>query len=175
MNAEGATKGLIIVNTGRGKGKTTAALGLMLRAWGHDMKVVMLQFVKHAQCGEHHAASQMGIEVVAGGAGFTYPGKNVDKNRQLAVDLWSTAKEKINSGLYNVVVLDELSYPLRYGWLTTGEVLDTLRDRPPAMHVVITGRDVPAELVEIADIVTEMTEIKHPLRKGIKAQPGIEF
>ncbi len=168
-------KGLIIVNTGNGKGKTTSALGLVLRAWGYGMKVVVLQFIKKARCGEHLAARRIGIEVVAGGAGFFRPGENTDKHRQQAVKLWSVAREKISSGDYNVVVLDEISYPLRYGWLDTAEVLAVLRDRPAVVHVVITGRDVPAELIEMADTVTEMVEIKHAWRKGVKAQRGIEF
>lgn len=167
--------GLVIVNTGNGKGKTTAALGLLLRAWGHNMKVVMLQFVKRAKCGEHRAARQMGVELVAGGAGFTRRGKNADKNKHLTIELWNMAREKINSGFYHMVILDEISYPLQYGWLPVDEVIDVLRHRPENVHVVITGRNVPAELVEIADMVTEMKEIKHPLHKGIKAQPGIEF
>lgn len=176
-DATSATRGLIIVNTGNGKGKTTAALGLMLRAWGHGMKVVMLQFIKRATAnyGEHRAARQIGMELVAGGAGFTRSGKNTNRSRQLAVELWNVAKEKVNSGVYNMVVLDELSYPLRYGWLTVAEVLDVLRNRPPTVHVIITGRDMPGELIEMADMVTEMKEVKHPLSKGIKAQPGIEF
>jgi len=172
-----AKKGLIIINTGKGKGKTTAALGLMLRAWGHGMNVVMLQFIKRAtaNCGEHRAARRMGLELVAGGAGFTRSNKNGDENRLLAIELWKTAKEKVTSGNYNMVILDELSYPLRYGWLPVGEVLEVFRNRPPAVHVVITGRDAPSELIEVADMVTEMKEVKHHLSKGVKVQPGIEF
>ena len=169
--------GLIIVNSGNGKGKTTAGLGLLLRAWGHDMKVIMLQFVKSstANYGEHRAARRIGIEILAGGAGFTRRGKNVDKNKHLAVELWNTAKKNIESGCYDMVVLDEISYPLRYGWLPVDDVIDVLRRRPEKVHVVITGRDVPQELIDFADIVTEFREVKHHLRKGIKAQPGIEF
>lgn len=168
-------KGLVIVNTGHGKGKTTAALGLVLRAWGHGLKVAVLQFVKHADCGEHRAARRLGIELVAGGAGFTRSDEDTDRNRRMAVELWGTARAKITSGNYDMVVLDELSYPLGYGWLNLAEVMAALKSRPAHVHVVITGRDVPPELIEIGDIVTEMAEIKHPLRKGIKAQAGIEF
>lgn len=169
--------GLVIVNTGNGKGKTTAALGLLLRAWGHNMKVVMLQFVKSstANYGEHRAARRIGVEILAGGAGFTQRGKNAGKNKQLAIELWNVAKEKIKSGFYHMVILDEISYPLRYGWLPVDEVIDILRHRPEKVHVVITGRDVPQELIDFADVVTEVREVKHHLRKGIKAQPGIEF
>jgi len=172
-----ATKGLVIVNTGDGRGKTTAALGLLLRAWGHNMRVVMLQFVKSstADYGEHRAARQIGIEILARGAGFTWRGKNADKNKYLAIELWGLAKEKINSGAYHMVVLDEFTYPLRYGWLPLEEVLDVLRNRPGEVHVVITGRGAPQELIDFADAVAEIREVKHHLRKGIKAQPGIEF
>ncbi len=171
------TAGLIIVNTGNGKGKTTAALGLLLRAWGHNMKVIMLQFVKSstADYGEHRAARRIGIEILTRGAGFTRRGKNVDANKKLAIELWNLAKDKINSGAYHMVVLDEFTYPLRYGWLPVEEVIDVLRHRPGAVHVVITGREAPQELIEFADVVTEIREVKHHLQKGIKAQAGIEF
>lgn len=171
----GVTRGLLIVNTGNGKGKTTAALGLALRAWGHGMPVVVLQFIKRARTGELVAARRMGIEMVAGGAGFTRTEKSRKANRLLAVELWKMAKEKLVSGTYGMVILDEMSYPLQYGWLPLEEVVEALRNRPPEVHVVITGRDMPAELIEIADLVTEMKEIKHPLGRGIKAQRGIEF
>lgn len=170
-------EGLVIVNTGDGKGKTTAALGLMFRAWGHNMKVVMLQFVKKSTSnyGEHRAARKIGIEIVAQGAGFTMGGKNEAANRRLSITLWQQAKELINSGDYRIVVLDELTYPLKFGWLTTQEVIDFLKTRPDTVHVVITGRDAPQELIDFADMVTEMREIKHHLKKGVKAQKGIEL
>lgn len=175
--ATNRNQGLIIVNTGNGKGKTTAALGLLLRAWGHNMKVVMLQFIKSptSVCGEHRAASRMGVEIVARGAGFTRRGKNADKNKRLAVELWSLAGEIINSGAYHMVILDEFTYPLRYGWLPLEEVLDVLRNRPIEVHVVITGRNAPQEIIDLADVVVEFRQIKHHLLRGIKAQPGIEF
>ncbi len=169
--------GLVMVNTGNGKGKTTAALGLLLRAWGHNMKVIMLQFVKSstADYGEHRAARRIGMEIVTRGAGFTRRGKNVDANKKLAVELWDMAREKINSGAYHMVILDEFTYPLQYGWLSVEEVIDVLRHRPGEVHVVITGRDAPRELIDFADVVTESKEVKHHLRKGIKAQAGVEF
>jgi cob(I)alamin adenosyltransferase len=166
-----------MVNTGNGKGKTTAALGLLLRAWGHNMKVIMMQFVKSstADYGEHRAARRIGIEIMTRGAGFTRQGKNAEANKRLAIELWDMAKEKINSGAYQMVVLDEFTYPLRYGWLSVEEVLDVLRHRPGEVHVVITGRDAPQELIDFADVATESKEVKHHLRKGIKAQAGVEF
>jgi cob(I)alamin adenosyltransferase len=172
-----SARGLVIVNTGTGKGKTTAALGLLLRAWGRDMKVVMLQFMKSSSSnyGEHRAARRLGIEVIVRGAGFTWQTKRPDKGRSLAVDLWRQGQEIIGSGTYHIVVLDEFSYPVQYGWVPVETVLQTLKERPPWVHVVITGRDVPQELIDFADIVTDMQEVKHPLYDGIKAQPGIEF
>ena len=175
--AKSRTKGLVIVNTGTGKGKTTAALGLLLRAWGWNMRVVMLQFIKSstANYGEHKAARRLGIEVVTWGAGFTWQAKNVDRSRSLAIELWGQAKEKMTSGSYDMIALDELSYPLQYGWIQVEAVLEALGSRPSWVHVVITGRDVPKELIDFADIVTNMEEVKHPFSKGLKAQQGVEF
>ncbi|MBM2831579.1 MAG: cobO [Dehalococcoidia bacterium] len=169
--------GLVIVFTGHGKGKTTAALGLLMRARGHGMKAAMLQFIKHSRSnfGEHRAARLLGLEITPLGAGFTRTSKDIEKSRALALQLWGIAREKLASGEYEILILDELSYPLQYGWIPVEEVLKVLRSRPWGMHVVITGRDVPPELIEFADLVTEMHEVKHPLRKGIKAQRGIEF
>ena len=169
--------GLVMVITGNGKGKTTAALGLLLRAWGHNMKVVMLQFVKKssANYGEHRAAHRIGIEIITRGAGFTWRSKNEEENKRLATELWDMAKNKINSGDYQMVVLDELTYPLRYGWLPVEEVIYVLRRRPEEVHVVITGRGAPQKLIDYADVVTENKEVKHHLSQGIKAQAGIEF
>ncbi|MBI2848350.1 MAG: cob(I)yrinic acid a,c-diamide adenosyltransferase [Chloroflexi bacterium] len=170
-------RGLVIVHTGEGKGKTTAALGLLLRAWGHNLNVIMLQFIKRAEsvCGEHEAARRMGIEILASGAGFTIKGKNADKNRESSIELWGLAKKAINSKTYRMVILDELTYPLKYGWLPMTEVVEVLRNRPLEVHVIITGRDAPQEIIELADMVTETRQVKHHLRKGIRAQPGIEF
>ena len=172
-------RGLVLIHTGNGKGKTTAAMGLILRAWGYDKKVIMLQFVKNtkANFGEHRAARRMGIEIIAGGAGFVIPGVagDVEKSIRLSKELWSRAAEIITSGEYDMVILDELSYPLKYQWLDVQEVISVLRNRPDKEHVVITGRDMPDELIEFADMVTEFTAIKHHFNDGIEAQPGIEF
>lgn len=171
------TTGLVIVNTGKGKGKTTAALGMLLRVWGWEMKVVVLQFIKSSEAnwGEHRAARRMGVEILSLGSGFSWRDKNTQTSKCQAIKLWDLAREKITSGLYDMVILDELSYPLRYGWLSPEEVIEVLRNRPKGVHVVITGRNVSQECIDFADLVTEMREVKHPLRKGIKAQPGIEF
>lgn len=171
------TKDLVIVNTGDGKGKTTAALGMVTRAWGRDMRVVMLQFLKSktANFGEHRAARKLGVEIIPLGDGFTWNSHDIDKDKELARAGWALCKEKIASGEYDIVVMDELTYCINFGWLDIDEVLDVLRGRPQGQHVIITGRDAPSRLVEFADLVTEMREVKHPHKDGVKAQPGIEF
>lgn len=171
------SQGLVIVNTGNGKGKTTAALGILLRAWGRNMRVVMLQFIKAktAQWGETRAGRQMGVEIIPLGKGFTWMSEDIEKDRALARECWQLCREKIESGAYDIVILDEITYCFKYGWLDLGEVLDVLRRRAPDQHVVITGRDAPDALIEFADLVTEMREIKHPYKAGVRAQKGIEY
>ncbi len=171
-------KGLVIVNTGNGKGKTTAALGLLMRSWGQNMRVVMLQFMKATtgEWGEIRAAQQMGVEIIPGGKGFTWMSKNIQEDREAAQACWQASREKILSDQYDVVILDELTYTFKYGWIDVEDVLATLRERNPALHVVITGRNAPQALIDYADLVTEMREIKHPYKlQGVRAQKGIEF
>jgi cob(I)alamin adenosyltransferase len=170
--------GLVIVNTGDGKGKSTAAFGILLRAAGRDMKVGAWQFVKNtdARYGEHLAAERLGVEIVALGDGFTWLSENIEEDRALAEKGWALCREALRSGEYDVLVFDELTYPLRFGWLDTEEVLREIRERPRGTHVVITGRNAPGALIELADLVTEMKLVKHPYREqGIGAQPGIEL
>ena len=169
--------GLVIVNTGSGKGKTTAAMGTLLRAWGRGLKVIMLQFIKHstANFGEQRAAQRMGVEMRAMGDGFTWRSQDLEQTAELAVAHWQDCKNIIASGEYDLVVLDEFTYPLHYGWISVDEVIQVLKDRPEMQHVIITGRHAPEALIEYADLVTEMQVVKHPYQKGIKAQPGIEF
>ena len=170
-------KGLVIVNTGSGKGKTTAAMGLLLRAWGRDMKVIMLQFIKHttANFGEQRAARRMGIEMRAMGDGFTWRSRDLEHSADLAREHWEQCKAVIADGGYDVVILDEFTYALHYGWVPLEDALETLRQRPAMQHVIITGRNAPPGLVDFADLVTEMQVVKHPYNQGIKAQPGVEF
>jgi cob(I)alamin adenosyltransferase len=174
-----ARKGLVVVNTGDGKGKSTAAFGLMTRAWGRNFKISVIQFIKAdgANFGEQRAASRMGIEWVSSGDGFTWTSENMDETVALALNGWKLAQERILANKFHVVILDEFTYLLRYGWLDTSEVLDWLKaNKPPSLHLVITGRDAPDALVEYADLVTEMREVKHPYKEqGIAAQPGIEY
>jgi cob(I)alamin adenosyltransferase len=170
-------KALVVVNTGNGKGKTTAALGVLFRAWGRGYNVCMLQFIKSttSNYGENRAAKKVGMEIVSLGGGFTWLSKDIEKDKALARELWEQCKTKIASGEYDIVALDEFTYPLAYGWLPVDEVIDFLRERPKRTHVIITGRDAPHELIDFADLVTEMREVKHPFQQGLKAQPGIEF
>ena len=171
-------KGLLIVNTGEGKGKTTAALGMVLRAWGRGFRICMIQFIKAetGQWGEIKAAKKLGIEWLTTGDGFTWTSKDMDETTARALHGWEIAKEKIASNQYDLIVLDEFTYALHFGWLDTGEVLEWLRlNRPPSLHLVITGRSAPEALIEQADLVTEMRLIKHPYDQGVQAQPGIEF
>jgi len=170
--------GLLIVNTGDGKGKTTAALGLLLRAAGRGMSVGVFQFIKSAEFGygEHHAAKMLGVDIVALGDGFTWLTENIEDDRALAAQGWTRCRDALLAGTFDVLILDELTYPLTFGWLDTADVLATIAARPAGTHVVITGRDAPAALVEAADLVTDMRVVKHPHRdKGIGAQPGIEM
>ena len=171
-------RGLVIVNTGDGKGKTTAALGVMLRSWGRGFRICMIQFLKSASAstGEVKAAQKMDIEWHKNGDGFTWLSKDIDRTLALARQGWQLAQEKISSGVYDLVVLDEFTYLLNFGWLDTCEVIDWLStNKPPHMYLIITGRYAPEKLVEYADLVTEMKLVKHPYEKGLKAQAGIDF
>lgn len=170
-------QGLVIVNTGNGKGKTTAALGLLLRASGQRLRVIMLQFIKarSGNWGEVRAAHGLGVEVIPLGRGFTWMSRDIKHDRALAQEGWTACQAAIESGNYDIVILDEVTYCFKYGWLDLAEVLGILRRRPAGQHIVITGRDAPPELIEFADLVTEMREVKHPYKAGIKAQKGIEF
>lgn len=172
-------KGLIVINTGHGKGKSTAAFGVMTRAWGRNMRVCVLQFIKNenAKFGETRAAAKMGIEMLAMGDGFTWLSRDIDKSAAMAVHCWNMAQEKIISNAYDIVILDELTYTFKFGWLDVHAVIDWLRSNKPEMlHLIITGRDAPPELIEFADLVTEMRLIKHPFKEqGIRAQAGLEF
>jgi len=179
-NYDEKTRGLLIVHTGNGKGKTTCALGLMMRAAGQGLRCCMIQFMKsrNDRYGEHVSAEKLGIEVHTMGDGFTWDTKNPEQDQQTARDTWGLCAEKLRSGDYDLLVFDEIVYVLSYGMLSLDEVLSEIRaarERQPSLHIIVTGRDAPRELVDAADLVTEMTEIKHPFQAGIRAQKGIEF
>ena len=171
-------KGLLMVFTGNGKGKTTSALGLTLRTVGHGRKVCFIQFIKGTwKYGELDAVKQFPdlIEFHVLGKGMTWKSNNLEKNMAVAQGSWNLAEEAILSGRYSLVVLDELTYMFKYKMLDLAPVLKAIENRPEGLHVVVTGRNAPEELVAAADLVTEMREVKHPLKAGIKAQKGVEF
>lgn len=170
-------RGLIIVNTGKGKGKTTAALGLMMRAHGRGLRVKMFQFLKHdtAKFGEHRTLDLLDVPYQGLGDGWTWRSKDLENSAELAAHGWELAKEAIQSGEYDLIVLDGFTYPLKYGWVAWPEVEQTLKSRDPDLHVVITGRDALPELVELADTVSEIQPVKHAYDRGIGGQQGIEY
>jgi len=177
------TKGLLMLNTGDGKGKTTAAIGTMVRATGRGLKCCMIQFMKSStdRYGEHETLESIGIEVHTMGAGFTWDTQDKTVDIQTSEDTWKLCVEKMQSGEYDLLVFDELLYVLSYGFLDIDSVLAeiaAIRSAKPHLHLILTGRNVDnalAKLIDTADLVTEMREIKHPFNAGIYAQQGIEF
>jgi cob(I)alamin adenosyltransferase len=171
-------KGLLIVLTGHGKGKTTAALGMAMRAAGNGMRVLILQFIKGAwTSGELLSLRKVEqIKIRPLGNGFTWTKENLEKDRRLAEAGWEEAVSEMERGHYDMIVLDELNVVLSCGLLPKEAVVDSLENRTTGSHIVVTGRNAPDELIAIADLVTEMKEIKHPFRdRGLKARKGIEF
>jgi cob(I)alamin adenosyltransferase len=170
--------GLLMVNTGNGKGKTTAALGLAFRALGHELPVCIVQFIKgHWKYGELTSAARFEglLDFRVTGEGFTWKSKDLDKDRQAAREGWNLAKSVIAAGRHHLVVLDEFTYVINYRMVDEEEAMKVLRDRPEGLHLLVTGRDAPTWLIDMADLVTEMREVKHPYKAGIKAQKGIEW
>jgi cob(I)alamin adenosyltransferase len=173
---DGPRRGLLIVNTGDGKGKTTAAIGLAVRALGRGKSVRFFQFMKVgvARFGEHRALEQLGLKLEGTGDGFSWKSRDLDQSAALAQRGWERAAAAIASGEHFLVVLDEMTYPLLYGWLPVEKVIAALSNRPSQVHVVVTGRRCPQPLLDIADTVTDMQVIKHAFAAGIPAQQGIE-
>jgi cob(I)alamin adenosyltransferase len=171
-------KGLLIVHTGKGKGKSTAAFGMVFRCIGHGMKAGVVQFVKGAWATGERTVLEKFPELVtikAMGEGFTWETQDRERDIAHARAGWEEAKRMIADPDYKLVLLDELNIVLRYDYLPAEEVIETLRDKPADKHVIVTGRNAKEELIEIADLVTEMEQVKHPFRSGVKAQMGIEF
>jgi cob(I)alamin adenosyltransferase len=174
------TKGLLMVNTGDGKGKTTAAIGVLVRAAGRGLHCCMIQFMKakRDRYGEHESLEKLDIEIHTMGDGFTWDTNNPEQDIRTSEETWALCLEKMHSGEYDLLVFDELVYVLDYKFLDVNRVLDEVREvrkEQPHLHIIMTGRNAPEELVEAADLVTEMREIKHPFHAGIYAQQGIEF
>jgi len=174
--AQGQRRGLVIVHTGHGKGKSTAAFGLALRAHGRGKPVRIYQFMKvpTARFGEHRVFEQLGLPIEGLGDGFSWKSRDLERSARLAREGWARAEATLRAGQHFLVVLDEIMYPLRYGWLSLQPVLQALRERPAHVHVVLTGRAAPAELIDLADTVTEMALVKHHHQAGVPAQRGIE-
>jgi cob(I)alamin adenosyltransferase len=173
-------QGLILVNTGNGKGKTTAALGLGMRAWGQGFRVLVVQFIKGSwKYGELETAKALAPNFVIRqmGEGFVRKATGDDKeeHRLAAEEALQEAKREMASNQWDMIILDEINYAIKFGIVSLETVLELLETKPQALHLVLTGRDAPLEIVDKADVVTEMKEIKHPYKKGIKAQKGIEF
>ncbi|MBV9512040.1 MAG: cob(I)yrinic acid a,c-diamide adenosyltransferase [Caulobacteraceae bacterium] len=178
MAGKTVERGLVVVHTGKGKGKTTAALGMVCRMVGHGKRVAVIQFIKGAM----QTAEKVVFDAFPGqvefrpmGEGFTWDTQDRARDVMVAMEAWSAAKARILDPALDMVVCDELNVALRYDYVPLEEVLATLKARPEAKHVVITGRNAPEALIEAADLVTEMTLLKHPFRSGVKAQAGIEF
>ena len=172
-------KGLLIVNTGKGKGKSTAGFGMVFRALGHGFRVGVVQFIKgRIETGERAALDRFPdlVTVKRMGEGFTWETQDRQRDIQAARAAWDAAKEMITSGEYRMVLLDELNIVLRYDYLPIEEVVAFLTtERPDDVHVIVTGRNAKDELIEAADLVTDMTMVKHPFRSGVKPQQGVEF
>ena len=170
--------GLLIVNTGAGKGKTTAAFGTVTRAWGRGLRCAIFQFIKSAEnpYGEHMACEKMQIPITPFGDGFTWLSDDLNADRALAAGGWAQFQSALNGGEYDLIVFDELTYPLNYGWLDTAMVLRVIAERPKGTQVIVTGRDAAEALIAAADMVTDMRVVKHPYSdQGIGAQPGIDL
>lgn len=167
----------LLINTGEGKGKSSAAFGVMSRGWARGWRVVVIQFVKGGKwkTGERKLADHLGIEFHTLGDGFTWESDDLTTTARLGEEAWELARVKITSNDYDLVILDELTYAITYGWIVETAVVETLQSRPARTNVVITGRGATDGLIEIADTVTEMRKIKHAYDQGIKAKKGIEY
>lgn len=168
---------LVLVNTGHGKGKSTAAFGTMIRAVARGWDVCVVQFIKSGKwkVGEEAIGRRLGVDWWTTGDGFTWNSKDMDETEARAREAWRTAKEVLASGSYELVVLDEITYPINYGWIDVREVVDAIRKRPERVNVILTGRDAPPEIVDVADTVTEMTKVKHAFDQGVRAKRGIDL
>jgi cob(I)alamin adenosyltransferase len=172
-----SAKSLVLVNTGNGKGKSSAAFGVMLRALALDWDVAVVQFVKSGawKVGEETMGRRLGVDWHAFGDGFTWDSENLEVDKAHAAQGWARAAELISAGEHRLVILDELTYLCTWGWLEVEQVVAAIRDRPEHVNVIITGRDAPDALRDLADTVTEMTEIKHAYQQGIRAKRGIDY
>jgi cob(I)alamin adenosyltransferase len=172
-----AQRSRLLVNTGKGKGKSSAAFGVMGRAWARGWSVCVVQFVKSEKwkAGERKLADHLGIEWHTLGDGFTWESTDMDETVARGRHAWTVAAEKIASGDYDLVILDEVTYTVKYGWVDVQQIVEALTDRPARTNVIVTGRYAPDEVVAIADTVTEMVKVKHGMDEGLPARKGIEY
>ena len=170
-------RSLVLVNTGDGKGKSTAAFGVIMRAVARGWRVCVIQFIKSNKwkVGEEKVGRQLGVDWLKGGDGFTWESPDLDRSEGRAAAAWQLAAAAIAGGEYQLVVLDEITYPMNWGWIDAAEVIDAIRWRPPKVNVIATGRDAPQPLIEVADTVTEMVKLRHAYDRGIRARRGIDF
>jgi cob(I)alamin adenosyltransferase len=170
-------RSLVLLNTGDGKGKSTAAFGVVMRALAREWRVCVIQFVKSDtwKVGEEKIARSLGVDWLKGGDGFTWDSPDLDESEGCAAAAWELAATAIASGDYQLVVLDEVTYPMNWNWIDGGVVVAAIRDRPKHVNIVATGRDAPSALVEVADTVTEMVKVKHAYDRGVVARRGIDF
>jgi cob(I)alamin adenosyltransferase len=172
-----AAPSVVVVNTGHGKGKTTAAMGTLIRAVARGWKVCVIQFIKSGRwrAGEEEVARQLGVDWWTIGDGFTWDSDDLDRSEAISRAAWETARDRISSGAHDVVVLDEITYPMNWGWISSEEVAAAIRARPRHVNVIATGRDAPPELLDVADTVTEMVKIRHAYDQGVRARRGIDY
>ena len=168
---------LVVVNTGNGKGKSSSAFGMMVRGVARGWNVAVVQFIKSGgwNVGEEKIGRQLGVDWHSFGDGFTWDSDDLSNDRAHAADGWATAVEIMNAGDHQLVIFDELTYLTSFGWLPASAIVEPIRDRPRHVNVVVTGRDAAPELIELADTVTEMTEIKHAYTRGIRAMRGLDY
>lgn len=168
---------LVLINTGDGKGKSTAAFGTLLRAMSRGWKVAVIQFLKSGewQVGEEKVLTGQGAEWWAMGDGFTWDSEDIDQSQAVAQAAWEHARKVLGSGDYDVVLLDEVTYPINWGWISLDDVVASIEARPERTNVILTGRDAPQRLIEIGDTVTEMRKVKHAFDRGVMARRGIDY
>lgn len=175
--AAAAPRSQLIVNTGDGKGKSTAAFGVMLRALARGWRVAVIQFLKSGdwKVGEEKMGRQLGADWWSLGEGFTWDSEDLSEDEAVAQQAWAHARTVIEAGEHQLVILDEITYPMNWGWIDGAEVIEVLAGRPAAVSVVVTGRDAPPELIEIADTVSEVRKIKHAFDAGLLARRGLDY
>jgi cob(I)alamin adenosyltransferase len=170
-------RSLVLVNTGDGKGKSTAAFGVVMRGLARGWRVGVIQFIKSDKwkVGEEKVGRELGVEWLKGGDGFTWESPDLDKSEGRAVAAWALAAAMIAAGEHRLIVLDEITYPMNWGWIDSDAVLEAIRTRPASVNIIATGRNAPAGLIAIADTVTEMVKVRHAYDRGIRARRGIDF